>query len=140
MEKLIYILGQPEGQSVESLFDTLSSTAIPALKALGARHIRTCVRDAHVAPAAPLCGGQLAPDTWCYLALWVPSRVLHPQLGKLHLLGGCSLCLLLFLLAVVILAAVGGGACVRSSTYTQTVAEIAHPHTTARAGNNSRRW
>ncbi|MEM8548805.1 MAG: hypothetical protein AAGF46_11670, partial [Pseudomonadota bacterium] len=83
MEKLIYILGQPEGQSVEDLFEALTKAHIPALIELGAKNIRACVRDSHVAPAEPLRGGQLAGELWCYLALWVNSRVLHTQIEEL---------------------------------------------------------
>ena len=62
---------------MEALFESLTAQKIPALKALGAERIRACVRDSHVAPAADLCIGQRASETWCYLALWVNSRVAH---------------------------------------------------------------
>ncbi len=85
MEKLIYILGQPEDQTVAALFGALTERKVPELKALGVQRIRVCVRDEYVAPAAPLCGGQLAPDTWCYLAVWVDSRVSHGAIRELLL-------------------------------------------------------
>ena len=82
MEKLIYLLGQPEGSDREQLKRELHDTAIPALQKAGAGHIRSCVRDASMAPAERLRRGEMAEQTWCYLSLWAPSRTHHPALRQ----------------------------------------------------------
>ena len=83
MEKLIYLLGEPTGESIEALDASLRGEIIPALLALGASRIRTCIRDAHVEPAQAKRMGEIAQQTSCYLSLWAPSRSLHSKISPL---------------------------------------------------------
>ena len=85
MEKLIYLLGQPESQAVDALDHALRVETVVSLQGTGASHIRACIRDYHVQPAAKRCQGELPGEVWCYLSLWVASRTHHQVLRDILL-------------------------------------------------------
>lgn len=73
MEKIVCALWANEGGIQEDFNARLLASLAPALAAAGARHIRVNLRDAVVAPAAPLIQRWQSPQQDAVVQFWVPS-------------------------------------------------------------------
>jgi len=77
MEKLVYALWAPEGESRADFGARLVDSLPAALKAAGASGIRLNIRDAAVEPAAALVQQWQAPQQDAIAQFWLPSANAH---------------------------------------------------------------
>lgn len=77
MEKLVYALWAPEGESRADFGARLVKNLPAALKAAGASGIRLNIRDAEVEPAAGLIQQWQAPQQDAIAQFWLPSANGH---------------------------------------------------------------
>jgi hypothetical protein len=73
MEKVIYALWAPQGESREAFNARLLTSLPEALEKTGASRIRLNIRDDAVAPAAPLTQQWQDPQQDATVQLWLPS-------------------------------------------------------------------
>lgn len=83
MEKLVYLVTKPEGQTAEAFSAMLRGILAEKLRAAGAHRIQVNVVDAHVAAGAPLRQIRTNSPFDGFVSLWIDSAFNHAPIGAL---------------------------------------------------------